>query len=246
MRLSPPFLSMVALAAALASSAAAPAFAALACSPPASLTPAPALDPPANEVVSGVPVAFYVLSLTWTPQWCRSGGPGAAAKEMECARPLGFTLHGLWPDGARPPFPRFCHPAGALDPATVRAMYCRTPSPVLLQHEWQAHGTCAGWTTPQAYFGQASALFDRIVPPRIEQIPAGGLTAAAVRMAFTAKNPWLTADEIYVQTQRSAQDALSEVRICYDLKFKPTACAGGNGAPDHVRLTLAPSRSGAF
>jgi ribonuclease T2 len=195
--------------------------------------------------VTGVPIAHYVLALNWTPEWCRSGGSGATAKEMECARPFGFTLHGLWPDGAHPPYPRFCQPtAAALDPALVRRMYCRTPSPVLLQHEWQAHGTCASWTSPAGYFGQASQLFDRLVIPKIEGIAAGDLTAGAVRGAFIAKNPWLTSDEIYIQATHS-QD-LSEVRICYDLNFRPMACPGGAGLSDHVHIRLAPSRTGAF
>lgn len=233
------------LAAALAAAAAAPALAAPACSPPPGLTPAPVLTPRPDEIVRGVGVAYYVLALNWTPEWCRSGGAGATGREMECGRPFGFTLHGLWPDGAHPPYPRFCNPGGGVDISTLRGMYCRTPSPILLQHEWQAHGTCAAWATPQAYFGQASALFDRLTLPRIEGIPATELTAGAVRSAFLASNPGLTAGEIYVQTLRGSE-ALSEVRICYDLAFKPTPCPGGAGAPDRVHMTLAPSRTGAF
>jgi ribonuclease T2 len=232
------------LATALAA-AAAPALAAPVCAPPPGLTPAPVLTPRPDEVVRGVTIADYVLALNWTPEWCRSGGSGATAKEMECSRPFGFTLHGLWPDGAHPPYPRFCQPGGALDISTVRGMYCRTPSPILLQHEWQAHGTCAAWASPQAYFGQASALFDRLTIPKIEQIPAADLTAGAVRAAFVARNPGLLASGIYIQTLRGS-GALSEVRICYDLKFKPAACLGGAGAPDGVHMTLAPSQTGAF
>ena len=219
---------------------------ALAATPPADLKPAPALNPRPDEIVTGVPIADYVLALSWTPEWCRSGGSGAAAKEMECAQPLGFALHGLWPDGAHPPYPSFCRPAGPLDLAIVREMWRRTPSAVLLQHEWQKHGTCAAWPDARAYFAQSARLFDRIAIPKIEAIAPAGLTAGAVRAAFVARNPWLTGDEIFVQTLRNRDDALSEVRICYGLKFQPTACPGGNGAPDRARLTLAPSRTGAF
>ncbi|MGZ3377213.1 MAG: ribonuclease T2 family protein [Phenylobacterium sp.] len=236
------------LAAALGASVLASASGALAApasAPPADLRPAPALDPRPDEIVTGVPVADYVLALSWTPEWCRSGGSGATAKEMECARPLGFTLHGLWPDGAHPPYPSFCRPAGALDIATVREMWWRTPSAVLLQHEWQKHGTCAAWPDAKAYFAQSARLYDRIAIPKIEALAPGELTARAVRTAFVARNPWLTADEIFVQSRRS-NDALTEVRVCYDLKFQPAPCRGGNGAPDRARLTLAPSRTGAF
>jgi ribonuclease T2 len=236
-------LSTLILAAAL-SAAAAPTLAAPACSPPAGLTPAPPLTPRPDDVVSGVSVVYYVLALNWTPEWCRSGGSGAAAKEMECATPHGFTLHGLWPDGAAPPYPRFCHPAGQLDAATVRQMYCRTPSAVLLQHEWQAHGTCSNWPDAKAYFGQASQLFDRIVLPKIEAIPKGKLTAGAVRDAFAKANPWAPAGGIYVQGGR--KETLSEVRFCYDRAFKPIACPGGAGQENWILLDLAPSLTGAF
>jgi len=70
------------------------------------------------------------------------------------------------------------------------------------------------------------------------------LTAGAVRAAFIGRNPWLRADEIYIQTTRSQE--LSEVRLCYDLKFNPIACLGGTGAADRAHIRLAPSRSGAF
>jgi ribonuclease T2 len=212
--------------------------AAPACAPPPNLAPAPVMAQPADQVVRGVTVAYYLLSLNWTPEWCRSGGSGATAQEMECARPFGFTLHGLWPNGAAPPYPRYCNPVGGLEAATVRSMFCRTPSPVLLQHEWQAHGSC-GWAEPAAYFAQASKLFDAVAMPKIEAIPPGHLTAGAVRAAFIARNPGLRREQIFVQASRAG--ALSEVRLCYDVKYRPAACPGGNGAPDSRRMTLRPA-----
>ena len=119
---------------------------------------------------------------------------------MECAQARGFTLHGLWPDGAHPPYPSFCKPAGTLDLGTVREMWRRTPSAVLLKLEWQKHGTCAAWPDAKAYFSQSAKLYDRIAIPKIEAIAPANLTAGAVRAAFVAANPWLTADEIFVQS----------------------------------------------
>jgi ribonuclease T2 len=205
---------------------------------------APALTPRPEEIVKGVPVAYYVLALTWTPEWCRSGGSGATAKEMECARPLGFTLHGLWPDGAHPPYPSFCKPAGALDPALVREMWRRTPSAVLLQHEWQKHGTCAAWPDAKAYFGQSAKLFDRIVLPKVETWAAHDRAAGNLRAAFIDENPWLRPETIFVAATRRME--LTEVRLCYDLAYKPAACPDGNGVPDDVLIHIAPSRTGAF
>lgn len=214
-----------------------------ACRPPANLTPSPVLTPRADEVVSGVTNAFYLLALNWTPQWCAEGGVGASANEMECSQAFGFSLHGLWPNGADKPYPRYCRPVGGLDATTVRQMYCRTPSVVLLQHEWQAHGPCA-FETPKAYFGQAAKLYDALNLPKIEAIAPDKLTAGAVRNAFIAANPAFRPQDVFVATTRG--DALAEVRLCYDLKYRPAACPGGNGAPDGVHIHLAPSRTGAF
>jgi ribonuclease T2 len=122
-------------------------------------------------------------------------------------------------------------------------MYCRTPSPELIQHEWAAHGACS-WTDPQAYFARAAQLYDRIARPPIETIAPEALTAGAVRRAFMAKNPWLQPTMIYVQADR--EQRLTEVRLCYDLAFKPRACIGGAGAPDTQALHLTPSLTGAF
>lgn len=235
-------LSFLALAAAL-SAAGRPALAAPACVRPGDLAPAPVMTPRAEDAVAGVTNAYYLLSLNWTPQWCRTMGVGTTAQKMECDRALGFTLHGLWPNGVSKPYPRFCRPVGGLNASTVIEMYCRTPSPELLQHEWQAHGSC-GWSNPRAYFSQAARLYDRVVMPKIETIAPDALTAGAVRAAFVGRNPWLRAEDIYVQTTRTQE--LSEVRLCYDLKFNPTTCPGGTGAPDGLHIRLAPSRSGAF
>lgn len=234
-------LKRLALAAVLALTPAA-VMAAPACRVPSSMSPAPVEPVPADEVQRGVTTAYYLLSLSWSPEWCRTNGEGSTSQRLQCGSPRGFILHGLWPNGAAPPYPRYCRPVGAIDPATVRDMYCRTPSPELLQHEWQAHGAC-GWSTPAAYFNQASELYDRIVMPRIENIDRNQLTAGVLRRAFVRANrDRLTADGVFVSVDNRGR--LREVRLCHDLAFRPSRCPEGTGAPDRIpiRLTYTPSR----
>ena len=224
--------------------AAAPALASEpACRPPADLKAFPFTQPPSEEVTTGVKIATYLLSINWTPEWCRTNGQGITAQHMECGHPFGFTLHGLWPNGIGKPYPRYCTPVGQVPVSIVRRMYCRTPSPELIQHEWQAHGGC-GWSDPEKFFAVGSMLYGRIVMPKVEDIAPAALTAGAVRRGFVGRNPWLRPEMIYVQTDRD--DRLTEVRICYDLKFRPMACIGGNGTPDGVALKLTPSLTRAF
>lgn len=203
--------------------AAGQAAAAPSCRVPANL-PAAQVEPvPPDEIVKGVEVAYYLLAISWTPD----------RRQADAARrPYAFSLHGLWPNGKAPPYPRYCRPVDEIPAATVREMYCRTPSVSLLQHEWQAHGAC-GWGQPADYFRQAAVLYDRVRLPRIETLRRP--TAGAVRAAITAQNRWLPRDAIFVSEK---DGRLAEVRLCYDLAYRPAACPGGVGAPDNQTLVI--------
>jgi ribonuclease T2 len=213
------------------------AHAAPSCPRPPGLAPAPILSVRPDEVVADVPIAYYLLAITWTPEWRRLNGqtPATTPPLDPAMGRAGFALHGLWPNGKAPPYPRYCHPVGAVPAPLVRNMYCRTPSAALLQHEWQAHGACA-WTSPEAYFRQASALYDRVRLPDPTTIAPDRLTAGALRQAFIARNPWLRPEAVYVSADKAGR--LSEVRLCYDLAYKVAACPGGSGAPDAQPLLL--------
>ena len=209
-----------------------------ACRLPAKITPAPERTPPVDEVVKDVPTAFYMLALTWTPEWCRERAhePDQA---FQCAgdNDFGFVLHGLWPNGAGKRHPRFCGPAPALDAATVREHLCMTPSAELLQHEWAAHGTC-GWSDPKAYFAEAAALWNTITPPKLK---GPTMTGAEIRTAFVRVNPGIPRDAVFLRVVDG--DALQDIRICYDLKYRPLSCPGGVGAPDGAAIAITPRRS---
>ena len=191
--------------------------------------------PSPHEVVKDVPTAAYMLALTWSPQYC-AGRENARSARTQCRdNRFGFVLHGLWPNGAGQRHPRYCAPAQALNVATVRRHLCMTPSPDLLQHEWAAHGVC-GWRTPDAYFGQAAVLWNGVKKPSLGFANSRQTTAGDIRRAFVAANPQLRPNGIYVKVAKG--NWLEDVRICYDLRFRPAACSGGVGAPDKVSVRV--------
>lgn len=202
------------------------------CHLPAAVIPAPSYMPPADEVVKDEPTAFYMLALTWAPEDCRSnaGDPHYATQCRD--NDFGFVLHGLWPNGAERRHPRYCGPAPAISPATVRKHSCMTPTPVMLQHEWAAHGTC-GWDSPEAYFAQAADLWDDLTMPTL----APTMTAGQIRAAFVAANPAFPRDGIYLKTAEGSR--LEDLRVCYDLQYRPIACRS-RGAPDDTVIQIAP------
>ena len=40
---------------------------------------------------------YYVLALSWTPNWFALEGDARASEQCEPGQGHGFTLHGLWP-----------------------------------------------------------------------------------------------------------------------------------------------------
>jgi len=206
------------------------------CAVPPTVTPAQAEIPPASEIHTDIPTAAYLLALFWSPEACRAGIP-ESDKTIQCRNnSFGFTVHGLWPNGPDRVHPRYCKPSPPMSPATVKANLCMTPSPWLLQHEWQAHGTCQ-WETPEAYFKKARQVRKGLNVPELKPGPGETMTAGEIRHAFLKRNRGMTAEGLNV---RIKDGRLTEVWVCMDLKFKLAACRGGNGAPDSAVVRVTP------
>src|SRR5215471_16547798 len=98
---------------------------------------------------------FYVLSLSWSPSYCEASAersPNQMAGDQQCGeRRYSFVVHGLWPQYEKG-FPEFCQiPAPRLDRGIVSSMLDLMPSPRLIFHEWDRHGTCSGLSA-RAFF----------------------------------------------------------------------------------------------
>lgn len=201
------------------------------CRLPARVQPAAPEPTPASEV-SRTRTGHYVLTLSWSPEWCRG-----RSEPFQCRdNSFGFVVHGLWPSADTGAHPRYCAPAPALDVRTVRENLCMMPSPRLMQHQWAAHGAC-GWSSPEAYLDQTAALWRSLKAP---DLGAATLTAGEIRRAFVAANPGLR--RTAVQVRVASGNRLKDVGVCYDLKFRPTNCPRGLGAPDGVVVRITPRR----
>lgn len=159
---------------------------------------------------------FYLLNLSWSPEFCHSH-PNAA----ECAAHSNFVLHGLWPQNNDGTYPHNCSSApGPADPSQYSDIY---PDPSLLQHEWNTHGTCSG-LSPNDYFSAARKAFHSVtIPPKL-----AGLTSQTsmppdqILGLFTASNPQIAQPDLALSC---GNNYLTAVEVCLDKSLQPIACS---------------------
>lgn len=163
---------------------------------------------------------FYVLSLSWSPSFCETGG-GRRGSDEQCnrGRPFAFVVHGLWPQYERG-FPQRCGEAPWIDRELIRSMTDIMPAYGLVLHEWKTHGTCSG-LSGEDYFKTVRRAYEHVkIPERFVRIN-DYLTVSPdeVERAFIEANPGLAGDMVSVTCDSRR---LREVRVCMgkDLKFR--------------------------
>ena len=165
---------------------------------------------------------FYLLSMSWSPQYCSSRAGERDATQCGGQRRYEFVLHGLWPQYERG-WPQFCASSQTLSNELVERMMDVMPSRRLIRHEWEKHGVCSGLSAAE-YFGLARKAFSTIqIPPSLKS-PRNARTVAPskIRDEIMTVNPGMTKEEL---TVNCSGRFLSEVRVCLGLNFKPRACS---------------------
>jgi ribonuclease T2 len=169
---------------------------------------------------------FYVLSLSWSPSYCAASAERSPNRppDQQCGgRPFSFVVHGLWPQYERG-FPSFCQvPSPRLNRAIVGANLDLMPSPRLIFHEWDRHGTCSGLSA-NAYFETVRKAHAVVkTPPDYGDLDKPILVSPGdIAAAFVKANPGLPRDSLTVACDGKW---LSEVRVCLnkDLTFRDCA-----------------------
>ncbi|KIT17078.1 ribonuclease T2 family protein [Jannaschia aquimarina] len=165
---------------------------------------------------------YYVLALSWSPNWCAAEGDARGAEQCGAGQGLGWTLHGLWPQYERG-WPADCstsaRPPSRQRTAAEADIY---GSAGLAWHQWRKHGTCSG-LAPGDYYRLARLAYERIERPEIlRQLDREvTLPASVIEDAFLEVNPALGADGLTVTCRG---DRIQEVRICLTRDLEPRRC----------------------
>ncbi len=165
---------------------------------------------------------YYVLSLSWSPNWCAQTGDARKEDQCDPRHDYGWVLHGLWPQKERG-YPSYCRTAERPPSrAMTKAMADIMGSSGLAWHQWKKHGSCSGLSARNYYrlsrvaYEQVNrpAIFRRLTKPIL-------LPAKVVEQAFMETNPKLLQNQITV-TCKSGY--IQEVRLCLTRDLKPRKC----------------------
>lgn len=184
---------------------------------------------------------YYVLALSWAPNWCGLEGDSRQDERCRTGAGLGWTLHGLWPQNERG-WPQYCH-SPHRDPsrAETAAMGRFMGSSGLAWHQWKKHGRCSGLTA-QDYFLTSARAMGKVALPEVfsrlqKQVT---LPARVVEDAFLEANPQLGRDMVTV-TCRNRE--IQEVRVCLTKDLTPRRCGSDVIRDCTLRdATMAPPR----
>lgn len=163
---------------------------------------------------------YYVLSLSWSANWCALEGDARQSPQCDAAADFGWVLHGLWPQ-YESGYPDNCRTSQRPPNRSQTAeMADIMGTSGLAWYQWNKHGVCADLPA-EDYFALARAAYDRVIRPSVLRRIDRSITlpATLIQEAFLRDNPDLSADQITITCK---QGYIQEARICLtrDLAFR--------------------------
>jgi ribonuclease T2 len=179
--------------------------------------PGAKIDPPIRpnpRLAAATGFDFYLLNLSWSPEYCHSH-----AEAAECANHSTFVLHGLWPQNNDGSYPQNCGNASGPDPSAFSDIY---PETGLLEHEWRTHGTCSGLAANDFFSAARSAYQSVKIPAQLANLSSQtSLSPDQIAALFTQSNPGLSRQAISISC---GHNYLTAVEVCLNKTLQPIAC----------------------
>jgi len=189
----------------------------------------------------GAAFAYYLLSLSYAPDFCAQPTGDKDPRECGAGRHVGFVVHGLWPQGESGRGPQRCGPASPVSQDIIRVMLNYIPTESLIQHEWANHGTCSGLSAAD-YFAAIRKARDAVTIPNDLKQPAQRLqlSPAEIEARLAAANFGFPKEAFRVSCYGNRE--LQEVRICFNKDLSPRACSASAGECAAGSVAMRPVR----
>ena len=177
---------------------------------------------------------FYVLSLSWSPQHCST--PAGEHDRDQCGgmKQFNFVVHGLWPQDDPRGWPQSCGGDPQVSGSLIQAMLPLMPSPKLISHEWEKHGTCSG-LSQDAYFAKIKQARANLTIPADYQSPKDAIRTSpdVIKSKFVASNRGMTVSSMGAICSGRF---LQEVDVCLTKDLNIRTCPSGvrDSCPDEL------------
>jgi ribonuclease T2 len=185
--------------------------------------------------------SYYMLVLSYAPDFCDQPGGNKSANECGTGRHVGFVVHGLWPQGDTTRGPENCGSSSPVSQSIVQAMLNYFPTASLIQHEWTTHGTCSGLSSAD-YFGAVKKARDSVTIPSDLSQPTQRLTLSPADIEAKVAAANASFPKAAFRTSCYKNGELEEVRICLTTGIAPRVCGSSAGECTTPGLTLLPVR----
>lgn len=161
---------------------------------------------------------FYLLNLSWSPEFC-----GIQGTSPQCKARRGFIVHGLWPQNNDGSYPVFC--AEQPGPAHPEENLDITPDLSLLAHEWAKHGTCTLLSAAEFFGLERKAYHSLAIPSEFAGLDREiSMKPEIIIDLFQSANPSFPKGSILVSCENHR---LTAVEACLAKDgLQPIACRG--------------------
>ncbi|WP_420862320.1 ribonuclease T2 family protein [Algirhabdus cladophorae] len=165
---------------------------------------------------------YYVLALSWTPNWCALEGDARDSPQCDAGKGYGWTLHGLWPQYHQG-WPSYCRTSERFPSRSqTNAMTDIMGSSGLAFHQWKKHGVCSGLSSTDYYALSRDAYASVNRPAVFRKLDrAVELPAKVVEEAFLKANPDWEPDTVTITCKAGR---IQEARICLSTDLNPVPC----------------------
>jgi ribonuclease T2 len=196
---------------------------------------------PSKKPKSGGVFSYYMLVLSYAPDFCAEPGGNKDPKECGTGRHIGFVVHGLWPQSDTGRGPENCGSVSPVGQDIVSATLSYIPTASLIQHEWKAHGSCSGLDSA-SYFALVRKARDSVTIPDALSQPGQQIQISPgdIESKMAGANSSIPQDAFTVSCYHD--NNLQEVRICFNKDLSPRACTASAGHCDAKTVTLQPVR----
>ncbi|MBV1925756.1 MAG: ribonuclease T2 [Rhodobacteraceae bacterium] len=165
---------------------------------------------------------YYVLALSWSPNWCARKGDARGFDQCDTRHDHGWILHGLWPQYHQG-WPAYCKTAERPPSRSMTAaMADIAGSAGLAWHQWKKHGTCSGLSAAD-YYALSRDAYEMVNRPQVlrnltQEI---ALPAQVIEDAFLRAN---TAWQPDMLTITCNSGYIEEARLCLSKDLTPVPC----------------------